>query len=161
RPSGRAEGRRRCQPRAAAVEATDRGRDAAGGDQSAGEQGPRLAAGAHPGGEQPARLRPAADRGPRAAGGAGGQPVTRRPTGGPTVSQQEPTKAYVYQPEPAGSNGGYIYAVSGPGTEGFREQRFASWADVDAVAESINRRQLTSDCLKAPGRTRSAKAAVR
>lgn len=77
------------------------------------------------------------------------------------MSRQEPTGAYVYQPEPANSNQGYVFAVSGPNTEGFREYRFLARQDAQDVADGLNARTVTSSLLKALGRSLEAQEAIR
>lgn len=77
------------------------------------------------------------------------------------MSDRVPEKGYVYQPEPDGSNGGAIFAVSGPGTRPYRDYRFFTREDAQAVADSANEFRLTSAAIRALGRTPQVQSDVR
>ena len=72
--------------------------------------------------------------------------------------EAEPTKAYVYQPEPSNA-GERIYGVAGPGSQCCEGRRFTK-SEAQEIADGINNGKLSAAMLKAFGSTPEAKAAI-
>lgn len=76
------------------------------------------------------------------------------------MSQQEPTKTYVYQPDPDnGQADPRIYAVGGPGSQVTNGDRYTK-AEAQSIADAINSGKLTSAMLIAIGKTPRVRSAV-